>query len=59
MRYTVIDRRRLRRSLGSRVIRRQSTKMSGSQFKLGIRERPKTRMKNLIRDIQAGLIEHP
>ena len=55
----VINHRRLRSSLGSRATRKQGTKLNTSVVKERHKERPKTRMKNLIRDIRAGKVEHP
>lgn len=55
----VIDRRRLRRSMGSRATRKQGTKLNTSAVKTRMKDRPKTRMKLLIRDIETGKVEHP
>lgn len=48
---TGINRRRLRSSLGSRTVRRQSTKLNSNSFKSGKRPRPKTKMKQLLRGL--------
>lgn len=55
-----INHRKIRRTLGSRVIRRNGTKLNTSSAgnkRPGVR--PKTRVKNIIRDIRSGKIEHP
>jgi hypothetical protein len=54
-----INRRRIRKTFGSRVNRRLGTKLNSSTAKKNRNVRPKTRMKNIINDLRAGRIEHP
>lgn len=48
-----INRRYLRHTIGSRVVRRNGTKMNGSQFKPH-KLRPKTIMKHLVAEAKAN-----